>query len=199
MNLQAKLTLWYMMLAVVIVSAISLVDLANNMQQQFESTLDRAETLKLAATKFVRKTINSQLTKPLPVALQDPGLASDLLDLLQGGAILEISVVDPATNEVLAGSLSTRVGERVAPYPDFRDLVTHAGWREKLKVLRGNDRQLYQLETPLGTNPKVTLLFVRVIILPALIRRDIQPTMTKNAEVAILSVIGAISITFLFS
>lgn len=40
---------------------------------------------------------------------------------------------------------------------------------------------------------------MRVIILPALISRDISPTMTQNAKVAVLSVIGAIAITFLVS
>jgi len=199
MNLQAKLTLWYVVLAVVIVGSISGVDLANNMQQQFESTLSRAETLKLVAAKFVSKTLNSQRTKSLPEALRDSVLQNDLLDLLGKNAILEIAVVDPKTNEVLADSLPERRGEKAGPYPDFRDLVNRATWYEKWQVLRGTDRQLYQLEQALGTPPNLTLLAVRVIILPALISRDINPTMTKNAQVAVLSVIGAIAITFLVS
>jgi len=199
MNLQAKLTLWYVILAVVIVGTISGVDLANNMQQQFESTLSRAETLKLVAAKFVSKTLNSQRTKPLRDALRDPVLRNDLLDLLGKNAILEIAVVDPQTNEVLADSIPERLGEKAGPYPDFRDLVNHADWSEKWQVLRGTDRQLYQLEQALGTPPNRTLLAVRVIILPALISRDVNPTLTQNAKVAVLSIIGAITITFLVS
>jgi len=201
MNLQAKLTLWYVVLAVVIVGSISGVDLVNNMQQQFDSTLSRAETLKLVAGKFVSKTLNSQRTKPLRDALRDPVLRNDLLDLLGKNAILEIAVVDPHTNEVLADSIPERLGEQAGPYPDFRDLVNRAPWYEKWQVLRrsGSDRQLYQLEQALGTPPNLTLLAVRVIILPALISRDISPTMTQNAKVAVLSVIGAITITFLVS
>ena len=198
MNLQAKLTLWYVMLAVVIVGSISSVDLANNMQQQFDSTLSRAETLKLVAAKFVSKTLNSQRTKSLREALHDSVLQNDLLDLLGKNAILEIAVVDPATNEVMADSIPERLGEKAGPLPDFRNLVNQAPWYEKWKVLRGSDRQLYQLEQALGT-PPITLVAVRVIILPALISRDISPTMSKNAKVAVLSVIGAITITFLVS
>jgi len=198
MNLQAKLTLWYVVLAVVIVGAISGVDLANNMQQQFESTLSRAETLKLVAAKFVSKTLNSQRTRTLPEALSDPVLQNDLLDLL-GKPILEIAVVDPNTSEVLADSLPEHRGDKSGPFPDFGDLVNHASWYEKWKVLRGNDRQQYQLEEALVTRPNRTLLAVRVIILPALISRDISSTMTQNAQVAVLSVIGAIAITFLVS
>jgi signal transduction histidine kinase len=201
MNLQAKLTLWYVMLAVVIVGSISSVDLVNNMQQQFDSTLSRAETLKLVAAKFVSKTLNSQRTKSLREALRDKVLQNDLLDLLGKNAILEIAVVDPNTNEVLADSIPERLGEKAGPYPDFRDLVSQSPWYDKWKILRGssNDRQLYQLEQALGTPPNLTLVAVRVIILPALISRDVNPTLSKNAKVAVLSVIGAITITFLVS
>src|SRR5205807_5224339 len=74
-------------------------------------------------------------------------------------------------------------------------------WYDKWKILRGsgNDRQLYQLEQALGTPPNLTLVAVRVVILPALISRDVNPTLSKNAKVAVLSVIGAITITFLVS
>ncbi|HEY2014230.1 MAG TPA: ATP-binding protein [Bryobacteraceae bacterium] len=198
MNLQGKLTLWYVMLAVVIVGSISGVDLINNMQQQFESTLARAETLKLVASKFVSKTLNAERKKPLREALRDPVLADDLQSLLGKNAILEIAVVDPKTDEVWADSLPERLGRQAGPYPDFRDLVDSASWYKKAQVLRGSDRQYYQLEQKLGT-PPITLVAVRVIIFPALISRDINPTMSKNAEVAVLSVIGAISITFLVS
>ena len=71
MNLQAKLTLWYVMLSVVIVGSISGVDFGNNMQQQFESTLDRADLIKATAGKFVSKTLNAQRTKPLPEVLKE--------------------------------------------------------------------------------------------------------------------------------
>jgi len=199
MNLQAKLTLWYVILAVVIVGSISGVDFANNIQQQFESTLSRADTLKLVAAKFVSKTLNSQRTKSLRDALRDPVLQNDLLDLLGKNAILEIAVVDPKTNEVLADSIPERLGEKAGPYPDFRELVNRAPWYEKWQVLRESDQQVYQLEQALGTPPNLTLLAVRVIILPALISRDVNPSLTQNAKIAVLSVIGAITITFLVS
>ena len=104
MNLQAKLTLGYVLLAVAIVSIISGLDLSTNMQQQFDATLERAEILNPVATKFVKRTLNSRLTVPLREALRDNVLAADLLDLVtKTGAILEIAVVDPK-NEVFADS-----------------------------------------------------------------------------------------------
>src|SRR3954463_2536064 len=151
MNLQAKLTLGYVLLAVMIVSIISVIDLATNMQQQFEATLERADVLNPVATKFVKQTLNSNLTVPLRAALRDKTLAGDLLDLLtKSRAILEIAVVDPK-NEVLADSDPARIGQTSGPYPDFRDLVTRAGLFEKARVLMPHAPEYYQLEKALAT------------------------------------------------
>src|SRR3954447_5906476 len=157
MNLQAKLTLWYVMLAMVIVGSISGVDLANNMQVQFESTLDRADLIKATAGKFVSKTLNSQRTKPLKEVLRDPELTNDLQDLLGKNAILEIAVLDPKTDMALADSIPDKVGEKIGPFPDFRDLVNNQPFYDKWKVLRGSE-QKYQLDQRLGTDPAVALL-----------------------------------------
>src|SRR5581483_330640 len=183
MNLQAKLTLAYVLLAVVIVTVISGIDLATNMQQQFDATLERAEVLNPVATKFVKQTLNSRLDLPLREALRDQQLAADLLDLLTNSrAILEIAVVDPKTpnNEVLADSDPARIGQGSGPYPDFRELVKTAGVFEKLRVLMPNAPEYYQLEKGLATPAGETVLLVRVIIAPALIRHDINPALREN-------------------
>src|SRR6476661_650624 len=134
MNLQSKLTLGYVLLAVAIVSIISGLDLSTNMKQQFDATLERAEILNPVATKFVKRTLNSRLTVPLREALRDKVLAADLLDLVtKAGAILEIAVVEPH-NEVFADSDISRIGKSAGPYPDFRDLVKRPGIVEKIKV-----------------------------------------------------------------
>ena len=65
MNLQAKLTLWYVLLVVILVGSISGVDLATNMQQRFEATLVQAQTLKDVAGKLVTKTLNSTILESL--------------------------------------------------------------------------------------------------------------------------------------
>ena len=199
MNLQAKLTLWYVLLAVVIVGSISLVDLATNMEQQFDATLKRAEALKVSASILVKSTLNSQLNKPLREALADPSLQPDLEGLVTGSkAILEIEVVDANSGEVWADSAPERVNAIAENYPDFRGLAQNTSLWQKWRVLRGSEREFYQLVQQLGSGAK-PVLSVRVIVAPSLIREDILPTMEKNVEVAILSVVGAICVTFLFS
>src|SRR6476660_4154063 len=151
MNLQAKLTLGYVMLAVLMVSVISGVDFANNVQQQFESTLRFADEINPVAAKFVKRTIN-KTTKSFREALRDKELSSDLLDLVvDANPILEIAVIDPKNNEVLADTDPTRLGEIVGPYPDFRQLVKEVGPIGKIKVLYSHTPQYYQLERKLAT------------------------------------------------
>src|SRR5215467_5032519 len=136
MNLQAKLTLAFILLVVVILATISLIDLANIMQLQFEATLARADVINPVATRFVKEALNSQREVPQREVLRSKNLSSDLLALLVNDkAILEIAVVDAKTEEVLAGTDEGRVGQIAAKNPDFRNLVMNEGWRTKLKVL----------------------------------------------------------------
>ncbi len=205
MNLKAKLTLWYVLLAVIIVGSISALYVANNMQQQFEFTLESAEMKSRLASDFVKDTLNSQRDKPEREALRSPQLTLELNELTLGaGPIFDIAVVDPHTDEVLARSFSPdspneRLGDKAGPYPDFRSLVLDKGWYEKWRVIRGGDRSFYKLDQPLGPSADNPLVIVRVIIAPSLIRTDILNTVTSNARVAVLCVAGAICITFLFS
>ncbi|MGO9262055.1 MAG: two-component system sensor histidine kinase NtrB [Bryobacteraceae bacterium] len=194
MKLQAKLTLGFVLLATVMVGLISAMDLVINMEQQFDATLERAEMLEKWAGKDVTGTLNSQRAKPLGEALRDQALTDNLVDLMANArAILYIAVVDPVTKDVLADSQPRSVGEPSETYPDFRALVRKTGWYAKFKALFGNDN--YQLEELLG--PPVIAL--RVVVAPAFIRNDITPALLENAKVAIVSVVGAFAITFLFS
>jgi signal transduction histidine kinase len=200
MNLQAKLTLGYVLLAVTIVSVISGLNLISAMNQQFEATLERAEGLNPVATKYVKRTLNSQMTVPLREALRDPGLAADLLDLLTNGrAVLEIAVVDPKNkHEILADSDPSLIGQTSGPFPDFRDLVQRHGFIEKAKLLLQDAQEVYQIEQGLGSGGETALL-VRVIVAPALIRYGINPVLRTNAIIALFCVAGAVAITLLFS
>jgi signal transduction histidine kinase len=201
MNLQAKLTLWNVLLAVAIVASISLVNYANNMQQHFEAALDRAEDAMQGAIKAVTSTLNTQRDKSLRVALRHQDLKDELPDLLiRSRPVVEIAVTEPKTSEVLADSAWDRLGSTTGPYPDFKALVTNKGLTDKAKVLwGGGERDLYQLETQLGAVGEEPIVAVRVIIEPALIREALTPIMNKSAEVAVLSIVGAICVTFLFS
>ena len=198
MTLQAKLTLGSVVLASLMVAVVSGVDLANQMQREFESTLERANNLKGVAALVVRQSLNRQRNKSLREALRDPDLQNLLVDVMSAShAIVEIAVVDP-NNEIFLDSDPRQLGNFLQSLPDFEPLVNSRSWNEHLRVLLRKEKRNYQLEQQIGT-AGTPLLYVRTIIDPALIRSDINPAMQKYARVAVYSVLAAVCLTFVLS
>jgi signal transduction histidine kinase len=201
MTLQARLTLYYVLLAVLMAGIISGVNLINETQAQFDATFERAQMLQQLAVKQVIQAIDRQPTTPIREALQDSDLVSLFKNIMLFShyAILEIAVVDPNNeNEILLDSItSDRVGAKLPVYKSFAPLVKQTNWYQKLRVL--NTDEDYQLESlPLHAPPS-TNLSVRVVIDPAFIKQDIGPVLRKQAGVALLAVTGAVILTFLVS
>ncbi len=199
MTLQAKLTLGSVVLATLMVGLVSAVELGNEIERQFAETLERATVQRDLATNLVSQSLNRHRTLKIEDALQDPELQGNLVNIIANShAILEIAVVNPQ-NRILLDSDKNRIGVTAPPFPDFRPIVTDAGSYRKLQVLTQRGTHYYQLqEVKLGSAGQ-PVISVRVVIEPALIRPDIIPNLQKNAVVAILSVLGAVVVTFLFS
>lgn len=200
MTLQTKLTLGSVVLATLMVGLVSAVELENEIERQFAETLERATVQRDLTTNLVTQSLNRQRTVGLEQALNDPELQSNLVNIIAySHAILEIAVIDPH-NKILLDSDKDRVGATAPPVPEFRPIVTSTGWYGKLRVLLERGTHYYQLEeAKLGPSQSEPLLLVRVIIEPALIRNDIGPNLQKNFIVALLSVLGAVVVTSLFS
>src|SRR6516225_6743512 len=110
MTLQAKLTLGSVVLASLMVAVVSAVDLANEMQREFDLTLERANNLKGVAARMVSQSLNRQRNKSLREALRDPDLQNLLVDVMSAsGAIVEIAVLDPQ-NEIFLDSDPRQLG-----------------------------------------------------------------------------------------
>src|ERR1035437_1250423 len=198
MTLQNKVTLGSVLLATVIVTAVSGVDLRGFMDLELQATLERAEVIKGVAMADVIETVNRRRDVPLREALSDPELKRKLLNLLRSpNGVLSIDMVSAQNQEVLASTLENRVGSTSHP-TDFSTLVLQRGWFEKLNVLLSKDPRHYMVQDPVGPNGN-TILWVRVVIYPALIGPPLKDTLYKNAQVAILCVAGAVLLTFLFS
>ena len=200
MTLQARLTLYFVLLAVVLAGIISGVNLITDTQAQFDATLERAQMLKLLAVRQVKETVDRQPTKPLREALRDPDLVSlfSNIMLFSHFAVLEIAVVNPDNdNEIWLDSSPDRLSEKLPYYDNFEPLVTHTTWYQKLRALHGN--KYYQLQSELLVPPS-THLNVNVVVDPAMIeQKDIGPVLYKQARVALFAVLGAVVLTFLVS
>ena len=199
MSLRARLTLWSVLVMAIVVGVISTVDLGHEMQQQFDATLQRADLLKQVAGKLVSVSLGNQPTAPLREALRAPILKDELIDLLSAShAVLEIAVCN-RDDEILADSDPTRVGMRFGHYDDFRPLVRDSSWLDKLRVLTSANKY-YQLDQPLVAEGENTpVLYVRVLVYPALIRSEVTPTLSKNARIDVISILVAMIVTLLFS
>ena len=196
-SLRARLTLWSVLLMATIVGVIGAIDLANEVQQRFDATMERAALVRRVATFLVLQTLDRQRTAPLREALRDPDLTEQLIDLMTASpALLEISVIE-RNGEILASSDPARLGKTFEQYPYFAPVVAQSSSWEKVGILFG-DKRYYQIEQPLGAAGK-TLLSVRVVIFPALIRNAIVPGFKKNVAVAVGSILGAIVVALLFS
>ena len=200
MTLQTKVTLGSVLLATVIVTLVSSVDLGSFMDLELQATAERADVIKDVAKAAVIETLNRRRDVPLREALRDPELKQKLVNLLGSlNGVLSIDIVSAENQEVMASTLENRIGSK-AYEPDFRTLLRHGGWFEKLNVLLFKDRRYYMLQDPVGSSVSNTPSFyVRVVIYPALIRPSLKDTLYQKAEVAIISVAGAVLLTFLFS
>jgi signal transduction histidine kinase len=199
MNLQAKLTLGAVLVETIIVGIIAAVDLSNVMQIEFVAAEARAALVRNFASEYVVLVLNRQPPQPLREALRDPALTVRLQAMMTASnELIEISVVDPQ-NQILADSDPERIGLVVRRYSDFDELVNHASWFQKLRLLGGRDNTFYQMEKALGPGG-ATLVYVRLVVLPSLIvRHFIWPELTHSAEVAMLLFAGSVGLIFLVS
>jgi len=135
MNLRARLTLYYVLLAVAMVGLLSFVDLANDMDLPVQP--DAGARRKPA---HVRRRHGGAVAQPAAHPddrgrLRDPELETLLRDtMLASHAILEIAVVAP-DNRILADTSPEQTGK---PLPhlrgNFRPLVTRTDWYDKWRV-----------------------------------------------------------------
>jgi hypothetical protein len=199
MTIQAKVTLRYGLLVVVLVGAVSAVNVAIETGQQFANTLERAREFNgLAVSQLTEAFETGEPSPQLEDVLADPRLARTFQQIMlrSNNAVFEIAVVDE-NGRILLDPIS-QPGDTLPKYEDFGALAKRTNWLQKLDILWKGARY-YQVESlPLRT-PAGQLLYVRAIIDTYFIRIDIQPNIEKNLMVAFLAVIGAVCLTFLFS
>jgi signal transduction histidine kinase len=199
MTLQTKVTFGSVLLATVIVTLVSGVDLRSFMDLELEATLERADVIEDVAKEDVIEALNRRRYLGLGEALREPELKLKLLNLMRSpNGVLCIDMVSPENEEVLASTLEDRIGS-TRHNPDFSTLVRQRKWFEKLKELLFQSGLYYKVEVGVGPKGGAALVLVRVVIYPKLIRPSIKDTLYQKAQVAILSVAGAVLLTFLFS
>lgn len=195
MTLQARLTLWSVIVIGLIVGMVSALDLIQEIQHQFDSTLERSEGFLRLAENMV---IHHGMTSPEQMT-DDPKLQGQLLDIMSMSAtLLEIAVCAP-DGTIIVDSDPLQVGKKFPDYENFEQLVKKGGWRHMLRVLLGKP-QHYQLWQALGVKGKSGVVYyLRVVVYPTLINKEIGHTLRSHALLSLASLAGAIVAAFLFS
>lgn len=204
MTRRARLTLISVCLVALLTGTISSYYLAAEIERQFTFAMQHADAMKKLAADSVTRSLEQQASLPIEEALTtDADLASRLQRIMTVSSnLLEIAICDRRNQVLLSTDASRRRGDPFPQdYPDYSQLVTRAGLFEKIKVLRNEGvPRSYQLTQELGPEgQKNPDLFVRVVILPALIRSEILPELQKAVVVSLLSIIGSILIALVFS
>jgi hypothetical protein len=143
------------------------VELRNDIQREFDLTLQGAQTVNKYASGLVVYSINRQPAMPLRMALSDPDLKREMSRLLRdlllapGWSILRIDVIDVYSNEILLDSAEQQGGIYV-PYPDFYHVASSSGYNQLHVLLNGGDYEVVTRPWPLSDSQP--LFAVRTII-----------------------------------
>ena len=203
MTRRARLTLISVCLVALLTGSISSYYLKAEIERQFQFALQQADLMKLLAADSVARSLERQASLPIEQALMtDADLGSRLQKIMTvSRSLLEISICDQRNRVLLSTDPSRRTGDAFPQdYPDYDQLVRKSSLLEKIRVLRAEGPpKYYQLAEALGREGQQEDLFVRVVILPALIRSDILPDLQNAVIVSLLAIIGSILIALVFS
>src|SRR6266481_1024509 len=203
MTRRIRLTLISVCLVALLTGTISAYYLQADIDKRFQLALQRADVMKSLAADSVARSLDQQPSLPIPEALvSDADLAERLRKIMTvSGSLLEIAICDSRNRVLLSTDSSRHTGDPFpADYPDYSYLANRSHLVEKIRVLRDEGApKFYQLSSALGTEGQSPDLYVRVVILPGLISREVRPELEKAAVVSLLSILGSILIALVFS
>src|SRR6476659_5494080 len=185
MTRRIRLTLISVCLVALLTGTISAYYLKTEIDKRFQFALQRADIMKSLAADSVMRILDQHPALPIPEALASDADLSDRLRKIMSvsGNLLEITICDPRNRVLLSTDASRHPGDPFpADYPDYSYLATRSQLLEKIHVLRDEGTpKYYQLSGALGPEGQSPDLFVRVVILPSLLRSDILPELEKAA------------------
>jgi signal transduction histidine kinase len=202
MHLRAQLTLWLVLVMALIVGAVGAFDLAQEINNQFSFTQERAEICMERAREAATRALDRNPTASnIPDALrQDTQLPSDLVTIMTAkkSPVIEIAICD-AQGFVLADTGSSGVGTK-CPAPAGLEPLLRGNIARKIQVLTVDSaKQNYQVSLQLAPPKQKTAAIVSVIVDPRLIGKEIFPTFLSHAKTSMLLFIGSIVAAFVFS
>jgi signal transduction histidine kinase len=198
MSLQARLTLWAILLTAGIVCIASALDVRSEFSRQFESTRHDANLIRQFAEGDVRHEINRDSGTVSPQAAVEadaPYLASELKQIMSDTPqLVEIAICDERLR-IIGDSLQSRIGGTCPRLPGWDQEVNRSNWFDKVRLLWHDDHD-YELSERVESGQAV--FFVKLVLRPRIIGGQLQPILKRHLAVSALAITGSMFGAFLF-
>ena len=200
MTLQARLTLWSMLVMASIVTIVSISDLVGEINRQFANYLQESLlVLSYASTATNREIQRNRNLSSAEAVSRSSALPGYLFDIAMASEnLVDDIAVTNANGIVIAHSNPKKIGAEFGNPPDFRNLVEHGHALDKWwMVYRARDA--YTVSADQKDAATGAVVTVHVLLLPSLVHLAIEPILTHHSWIAILFVVFAVLCAFLFS
>src|ERR1700722_2048445 len=127
MSLQARLTLWAILLTAAIVCIASALDVKSEFSRQFESTRHDATLIRQFAEEYVKHEIDrdsgAALTPQAAVEADAPDFSSELTQIMSNATpVVEVAICDERLR-IIGDSSQSRIGGTCPRLADWNDAV----------------------------------------------------------------------------
>ncbi|WP_180538175.1 sensor histidine kinase [Nevskia soli] len=200
MTLQARLTLWSMLVMASIVTIVSLSDLASAVNRQFDSALEHGqEILKFVPTLVSKEAKFVKAANGVSTIEHSPVLDRMLSHLAVSSHNVDQIVVSDPSGRVVADSYASLLDQPYTPRADFTAFVNGQPWWRKYWALyhTRDPFEISAIQRDPETNAETDV--IHVILLPSAIRTMVAPILHQHAWVAIFSVVFAVLAAFVFA
>lgn len=211
MTLRARLTLWSMLAMASIVTVVSLTDLVQQFNRQFEYFLERSRLVAGLTPLMLSETINSHPASDPNAVLRSPEVGKLLFRMTLVSRTVDAIVVTDLDGNVVAESFvpdqafagntahAATSPQKYTPRPDFAAFVRSAHWWRKYWVMNRASEAYELTQDTFDPRTQQRIATVHVLVLPRVIRNWTAPIMSDHAWVAIFFVAFAVLVAFVFS
>ncbi len=197
MSLQARLTLWAILLTAAIVCLASALDVGSEFSRQFESTLHDANLIRQFAEEYVKHEIDRDPGACAQAAVEAdaPYLSAELAQIMSGAApVVEVAICDDRLR-IIGDSLPSRIGSTCPQLPNWNEQVNKSNWFDKVRLLW---RDNHDYEVSGRVESAHTVFFVKLVLRPRIIGGQLQPVLKQHLAVSALAIGGSMFGAFLF-
>jgi hypothetical protein len=201
MSLQARLTLWAILLTAAIVCFASVLDVGSEFSREFASTRHDAQLILQFSEEFVRHAIDRDPAAASPQAAVEedaPNLSSELGQIMSGAKpLVEVAICDDR-QRIIGDNSAEKIGSGCPQLPDWNDAVDRSNWFDKLRLLwqdRGDYEVAGRVDSLRTGRPA---FYVKLVLRPRIIWNDLQPILRTHLAVSALAIAGSMFGAFLF-